>query len=221
MTVSCSAPFVAYAKCSVIYDGRAHSVLERGNYLICWKQDGSLLIHGSMLCAPKNYMGSGTTMQCDESQWTFVHKKEKIVVEVDDVMWRHVINDWSDHPVKMTKTERELRQKLVRNVSEYLPVSPAAVYEEFQTDLGPVDVMVVAEDDSVHVIEVKRGRASVNACIQLEKYLSVLKDATGYIAAPAISPKALKWLNDHGGHYIFIDFDQPGCDQPGLDAPTL
>ena len=52
--------FVLYCLCDVVYDGRAYSTLERGNYLIIYKPDGSLLIHGSSKSTPRNYQSVGS-----------------------------------------------------------------------------------------------------------------------------------------------------------------
>lgn len=199
--------FVAYINCSVLYDGRATSVLDNGNYLVSYKEDGSLLIHGSKLCTPKNYMGPGTSHSRDENAWTFRRKNEAIVININSILWEHELSDWSDNKIKMSKTENDLRQKLIKNICHYIGFTPISIYEEFNTDLGPVDLLVVDQDGVRHVIELKRGKASINACVQLQKYLSVLDGAIGYVASPAISPKALKKLNESDCKYIAIDFD--------------
>lgn len=70
-------PFALYAECSIIYDGRAYSTLANGRYLIIYKQDGSLLIHGGDLCKPRNYQGPGSILSYIDSKLISTNKKRR------------------------------------------------------------------------------------------------------------------------------------------------
>ena len=61
------------------------------------------------------------------------------------------------------------------------------------------------------IVEVKRKRISLNNCIQLKKYLDHLM-LVGYqvipcMAGPEISPKALKYCQEHGYRWIEVGFN--------------
>jgi RecB family endonuclease NucS len=66
--------FVIYAECDIIYNGRGYSTLERGNYLIIYKDDASLSIHGSTKVLPRNYQSEGTKLTVTD---TLIEAKRK------------------------------------------------------------------------------------------------------------------------------------------------
>lgn len=211
--------FVLYCLCDVVYDGRAYSTLERGNYLIIYKPDGSLLIHGSSKSTPRNYQSVGSRVDLhlernsDFGQHgTLVSRNnnEIITINIHNVIFIECLREWSDHDIIISKTEKELSDKLVINWSRYIKGDFVNIIREFKTPLGPVDVVGIEANNTHHVVEVKRRRASISGCTQLKRYVDSLSEQVpvlGYLASPSISATAAKYLEKLNFTWIEIGFD--------------
>jgi len=153
--------FVLYCSCDVIYDGRAYSTLERGNYLIIYKPDGSLLIHGSSKSTPRNYqsVGSKVDLQLErESEFgqhgTLIshNNNETITITIHHVIFIEYLSDWSDSEIVISKTEKELVDKLVANWSSHIKGKFTTIIRELKTPLGPVDVVGIEANCTHHIV---------------------------------------------------------------------
>lgn len=204
-------PFVLYAVCDVEYDGRAYSTLERGRYLIIYKNDGSFLIHASDLSVPRNYQGAGSVLEYHDNKITCTNKKECIIVRIYDIINYISLPEWSAARIKISRTEKDLVQKIYANWERYFGYGFEIVYAEHQTKLGAVDLLGVTHDGVRHVVEVKRGKATIRDCSQLYRYIESFRDngheAIGTIASPAIGKNASTYLEKHGCHWLYVDFD--------------
>ena len=207
--------FVMLADCEVIYNGRANSTLERGKYLITYKQDGSLFIHGSTLTKACNYIGPGNIATIGKFAfgYTYIFKlrNETIIIKIYNTFMKYKITDWSDHKITVTKTERELVGKLLNTWDSYFG-SGFTISNEYQTDVGNIDLIGFRDNDII-IVELKRKTAIIKDYSQLhryvchftEKYPNVL--VKGYIASPKIGKNCLKKLQDNYYGWIRIDFD--------------
>jgi RecB family endonuclease NucS len=186
--------FSLYASCTVDYDGRARSTLEKGNYLIIHKSDGTLLIHGGTLCTPRNYQPPGAILKTDKNRIISFRKNEIIVITISKILAYDEFKDWSKQRIDITKTEKELRDKIVSQIDKYLKTKVKEVHVEFPTPVGNIDILAIDENNIYHVIEVKRGKASLAACSQLDRYstyfINIMKDVKDYIASPEVSSNA-------------------------------
>ena len=204
-------PFILYAKCRVDYDGRAKSTLEAGNHLIIHKNDGTLLIHGGALCTPLNYQPPGAILYKQGNQLISKRKDETIIITVEETLSYDELCDWSSKKIEIHKTERELRDFIADNLETILGVKFLEVYTEFQTPVGNVDILGIDEFEVYHVIEVKRGSASLASCSQLERYsnyfIEIMKTVKDYLACPKISANALKYAADMRQTWVQIDHD--------------
>lgn len=202
-----NSPFVLYANCSVDYQGRASSHLAYGNYLILYKHDGSIQIHGADKILPRNYQGAKSQLSFDNNVLMSTNRSETININIKQILHMQPINNWSDQHIVITKTEKELVNKLYDNWANFIGRGCSKLVKEYATDHGPVDIVGCDEDGHKHVVEVKRRKASIKDVTQLRRYLECIPTATGYIAAPDISQNALKYAADHHCKYIHITFD--------------
>jgi RecB family endonuclease NucS len=196
-------PFVAFVDASVEYSGRASSLLARGNYLLIYKDDKSFSVHGSTNIGPRNYQGKATKLTFSGDTLLATNKKEIIKVRIYSTIWTQPAACWSSAPVVVTKTEKELVDRIVADPLTYLGFVPDSIRTEVPTTNGPVDILAT-KDDVDHVIEVKRKIISTNNAVQLRKYLECwgTKKVIGYVAAPGISIGASKYCAKHLLHYI-------------------
>lgn len=201
--------FTLFANCQVDYDGRAKSTLKSGNYLIIHKSDGTLLIHGGTLCTPRNYQPPGAILHKVGNVLLSIRKNEKIMITIKKVINYCEVNDWSDHKVNITRTERELCDYIANNINEVLGFKPIEVHVEFTTPVGRIDILVIDEYDIYHIIEVKRGKASLSTCSQLERYsnyfIEIMKNVCDYVASPDASQNAINYMNEQRQAWLQIN----------------
>lgn len=201
--------FVMFADCEVSYNGRANSILPKGNYLIMYKTDGSVTIHGSTDVSPRNYMGAGSTIQKEQNQIIFKRKGEIVCVNVSKAHFLNYLDDWSNSKAKIYRTEKELVSKLFNNWNDYFDDDFEYVEMEHNTELGPIDLVGFTKTTD-YIVEVKRRTVTVKDITQLRRYIEA-KQCTqrtikGFMAAPSISKSALNYLNKHELAFIQVDF---------------
>lgn len=192
--------FVLHADCEVIYNGRASSKLKRGYYLVIRKEDGSLLIHGAAKMTPLNYQSPGASLQTTQNKIISTRKNETIEIVIYKAIKLYEMDDWTDGVLEITKTEEELKQKIIMNIETILGESIIEVHDEYDTPYGQVDVLAITAT-TWHVIEVKRGKASLSACTQVLRYLGHFHEkkhqAKGWIMSPDISKNAMSYCEKH------------------------
>lgn len=198
------------ADCSVVYDGRAYSILDRGRYLIIYKSDNSISIHGSDFISPRNYLSNAKLISSSNGVFVFVCKKEKIIITIYKIESIMSLGQLSDFKPKMQRTEQELVDKIFNNWNLYIKDSKVIeIHKEYQTELGPIDLFGVADKTS-YIIEVKRRSITVNDVRQLMKYIEAIQNrdcvVIGYVAGPKISKNADKYLKTHQLNFIEVDF---------------
>ena len=208
--INTSAPFLLFAQAEVFYEGRATSTLEVGNYLIIHKTDGALLIEAATKTTPRNYQGPGAILsQCGHILIS-KRKNETITIVIHKLHNIKYLTNWSSAEIIITRTEKDLVNKLIANWSDYISGDFVLIQTEFPTLLGPVDIVGVDTEGTHHVVEVKRKNISVPHVGQLSRYVSAIYDTgervIGYIAAPNIGKRALAYCGSSGFNYIKIDF---------------
>jgi len=205
--IDVSKSFVLYAKSEIKYDGRATSILDIGNYLIIYKDDGSILIHGGNKIQPKNYQGSKSKIHISDNKIISTRKSETITIIIHNIINVFYPEEWSHKGIKITKTEKDLVDKIIKNIDNLLDRNIDSVETEYPTDAGPIDIIAWDYYGMAHVIEVKRGKANINACSQVRRYVEYIDNGKTYIASPKISKNALNYCKKHGIKWLEIDHD--------------
>lgn len=204
--------FVLMADCEVIYEGRASSTLQRGRYLLIRKADGTFLVHGASLTVPLNYQPAGCRLFRTPEGYLCRGKRETMRVILYAVLARLPSGSWDDHRIRLVRTERELRDRLARRLSAYIP-GLARIHKEYPTTYGAADLVAVDRRGVWHVVEVKRGRATVQAGVQLRKYVEALtvrgRRVRGYVAAPALAANAAAYYQSRGYTYLPVRHAKP------------
>ncbi len=202
--------FCLFADCAIRYEGRASSNLARGNYLIIYKKDGSVSIHAAIMLSPRNYISSGSKFSISNNDLIFTRKKETVTISIFNIISITYLDNWSEDQIVICRTERELAEKIFNNWHDYFDGSFEVIYLEYQTDLGPIDLLGQSLTDDV-IVEVKRKTATLKDVTQLKRYLEALegngRHIKGFLAAPAISKNAAKYLKKHQLEFVVVDFD--------------
>lgn len=210
--VDCNSAFILYADCSVIYDGRARSTLERGRYLIIHKSDGALLIHNGAANQPVNYQGSKAKLSVDGDLLISVRKKERLEICVHEVINHTSLTSWSMSEIVIRDTEHDLVKKIEQNWNDVIKIPVGRIEREFSTQYGPIDLAGISDDGTHVIVEVKRGKASLSHCSQLNRYnehftMKHIK-CVCILASPQIGKNAHNYLRSHGYTWISVDFDR-------------
>lgn len=198
--------FILYANCEVIYRGRAASTLSFGNYLITHKNDGTIKIDGGSLCNPLNYQPPGAILNKKGNTLISERKNEIIKINVTNVHFYKELSAWSNNRINIVKTESNLRDYFYDNLSELLTAEIVESYKEFQTPVGNIDILAIDKHNNYYVIEIKRGKANLATCSQLERYsnyfIDIGKNVRDYIVSPDISSNARLYAQEN--HQIYL-----------------
>lgn len=199
--------FIAVIEGRVIYDGRAFSTLDTGTYLIIRKSDGSFQVHNRSNVKPINYQRPKSKISCDDGNIICLNGKEKIIVEIDNIV-NFVNMDLSDNKVVISRTEKDLVDKMVANIESFIDTRIDDIIREYQTPVGNIDIMVLGEVN--YAIEMKRKSGTIKDCTQIKRYRDYLcesMEVVGVLACPQILKNAAKYLKDNNMEYFHIDFD--------------
>jgi len=164
-----------YINCEVIYEGRACSTLPRGNYLILIKEDNSVSIHASTKIAPRNCQQAGSEIIRNGNKLIFRNRGETITIIINKIHFTERPKDWSKEEITITKTEKELVDKLFYNWCDYFDGDFEFIYTEYGTELGSIDLLGIRSDLVYYVVEVKRRRCTINSVSQVKRYVDAQK----------------------------------------------
>lgn len=207
------------AECEISYEGRASSKLGRGERLIIFKPDGSLLVHRSWGYEPVNWQPSGSIVSSRMAKDSLIIRsarrniKELIEIRVFKVKLLSGFKLVDKGEFVMYGTEEDMKRAI--------EIEPSLLEKGFRvTKLerkvrpGFIDIMGVDSQGRLTIVELKRETASRDAVIQLKKYLDSLKRELGVeairgiLAAPRISKSALRLLRTLGLEYKPISLNK-------------
>lgn len=209
--------FIKFLDCTVTYTGRASTTLARGHYLIIYKPDKSLLIHGNRLMMPMNYLGTGTEVQVQNGLIMAQRKAETIKIEVHAELGSLPVAKWDYNRPELQKSERQMKDWIVEHIYELIESTPCSVEREVETTHGVVDIVARA-GQTCFVIEAKRRTASVSAASQLARYGDFYRNqgltVKEILVAPRCSPKCSHLLISQGQTFYKLDFETVTGHQP-------
>jgi hypothetical protein len=223
---------VMMCNCEINYFGRARSYLGEGDRLVIIKNDLSIIVHKSQGRNPVNWMSNTpeitTEMQIDyfEINAKCIKPKEELSINIFEV---HSLISYplvDTEQIKIVGSERDMSDMIYNNPSlisdDFKPIS-----REEKTEYGFLDVFGYDKSNNFVIIECKRFTAGLDAITQLRRYVEKVKKSKGtnniigIIAAPNISPNAMKMLSDWGFEYKCINppknFSQETDSQKKID----
>ncbi|MHB1809176.1 MAG: endonuclease NucS [Solirubrobacteraceae bacterium] len=192
------------ARCQVSYAGRLTTQLSEATRLLMLKPDGTFMVWadgGGPSVKPLNWMSAPTIVeeQRGEGELTriVVRKRggeDRLEIAIAEVLLdiEHQLDVQS--ALEKEGVEREL-QELLAARPERVAEGLRLVRREWQTDIGPVDLMCRDIEDEWVAVEIKRV-ATIDAVEQLSRYLQrICRDPAfgscrGVLAAQRITPQA-------------------------------
>ena len=206
-------------RCRVQYEGRAASKLSHGDRLLVVKHDGTFLVHQSKSMKAVNYQGPGaliTTRLSDDGKELVVSAdrkkpKEHISVQFHEVVFARSFKLRDDTSLKLFGTEKELAALLLQDLHLIEP-GLVPVKRESWLPKGSIDILARDGKGRLVVIELKRRTAGLAAATQLKRYVGEVtkrkeKGVRGILAAPSITPNALKMIEGEGLEFFKLEYE--------------
>jgi RecB family endonuclease NucS len=207
----------AVADCQVHYQGRARSLLNRGERLLLLKPDGTFLVHTAERAKPVNWQPPGATFSAALEDGHVVLTSYRVKPEEIVKVTFHTITLLCSVPLRdgaelaLVGTEDDL-QKLLFEHPHLVEAGFVPRRRERDSDRGFYDI---DGDDAAGrrlIVEVKRTTAGVSEAQQLWRYVEDLRRTNptirGMLVAPSIAPKARNVLRDHGLDWKELDWDE-------------
>ncbi|RLE60223.1 MAG: endonuclease NucS [Thermoprotei archaeon] len=204
------------ARCIVEYAGRSFSRLGEGDRILILKPDGSLIIHREKGYSPVNYQPEGSIVNVKvENGKLFLRSIRRRPEEIMDIYMSKVYVFFSkkldDRALfEMWGNEEDIKRAII--------LEPSLLGEKFKVvkderkmgNRGYADLLLVDENGTYVIVEIKKGTAGIDAVEQLLKYVDYYQKAIGrsvrgMLVAPNISKNALQKLEASGLEYVKID----------------
>jgi len=207
-----AATMVIVTRCRIHYSGRASSEAGEASRLVIIKEDGTVLVHEGTGREPINWQPKAQVFVREVEGKTEIvairsRPREELRIEVLEPS-SVLITRLTTAKFILEKSEKDLVDKIASNPS-IIEDGAHLIAREVTTPHGRIDVMLRGRDGKVVVVEVKRSLADVDSVYQLKRYIEYYRslgiDAKGVIAAPKISPKALKLAQKLKLNYIRIE----------------
>lgn len=214
--------------CSVNYQGRAKSKLDRGERLVIVKQDSALLVHGPDNYQPKNWqpeVDSFTVTVDEEHDELILEAKRGNPEELVEIRFESLDLLFVDKLVD--KSELKIRGHEV-DIHESIEEDPEIVEEglkvierERECPAGFIDVFARDTGNNYVVIEVKRN-PDYNTVLQLQRYVDEIDEEfngtiRGILVAPKMTENVLDYLEDRGLEFVEVSMEDVIASYESLD----
>ena len=200
------------ARCEVEYAGRVSALLPEAVRLLMLKADGSVLVHDDAGgYKPLNWM-TAPTFLADEGDRLVVTKPKS-----DDVLEIRLLEVLSDVEHDMGESAALQKDGVERDLQEALAAAPDSLGEaltlvrrEWQTEIGPVDLMCRDGEADWVAVEVKRI-GTIEAVEQLTRYLDFIRrdpakeGCRGILAAERLKPQAVALAESRAIRCVTLD----------------
>jgi RecB family endonuclease NucS len=201
------------AECTVTYDGRLTSRLERAKRLLMVKADGCVAVHADGgAYKPLNWMNAPNTISVTDEVWRIANDKgEALMIELHAVESDITIELGVDPGLQKDGVESHL-QELLAEQPEEIEEGLQLIRREYRTDIGPVDLLCRDTDGMTVAVEVKR-RGEIDGVEQLTRYLEFLNaqpdlaPVRGVFAAQSIKPQAKVLAGSRDIGCVEVDYD--------------
>lgn len=204
--------------CSVNYQGRAKSKLDRGERIVVKKQDSALLVHGPENYQPRNWQPEVDTWEVDldkENGELLLTARRTSPEELVEIRFESI--DFVSVSKMVDRSELKIRGHEV-DIHESIEEDPEIVEDELkviererETPAGFIDVFARDSDDDYVVVEVKRN-PDYNTVLQLQRYVDEVEDefsgnVRGILVAPKMTEKVLDYLEERGLEFVEVEME--------------
>lgn len=222
---------IVSAKCIARYSGRAESYLPAGDRIIFIKPDTTILLHQISGSQPVNWMPGQTTHSVIRKENNIVlnssRQSEKLNIELTEIYFINSMQLEDAEKIQSQGSEKDMAEMLYKN-PDMIEKGFKPYSMEEHTKYGFIDVFGNDAKGNLLIVECKRYNADLGAVTQLRRYVEKIKKTKGVgkvrgmIAAPKISPNALKMLQDWDFSFKKVEppkyFEEKKKEQMKLDG---
>lgn len=202
------------ARCAARYEGRLRSRLTSAVRLIMVKADGCVAIHADVgAYKPVNWMNAPNTLVEEPGRWVVTNRAgERLVIELEEVFEDRTVELDTEPGLLLDGVEEEL-QHLLAAQPHAIEAGMELVEREFDTDLGPVDLLCRDADGQAVAVEIKRV-GEIAGVEQLSRYLErmerdpLLAPVRGVLAASEVRPQARVLAESRGIYWVEVNLDR-------------
>jgi RecB family endonuclease NucS len=199
------------ARCEVHYTGRLTAVLPEALRLLMVKSDGSVMVHADTGgYKPSNWMTAPTVIE-EEPGLMVVRKRAGATEDRLEIRIAEVVSDVTHDMGEAAALEKEgVERELQELLADAPPEGLRLVRREWPTDIGPVDLMCLDDEDEFVAVEIKRV-GTIDAVEQLTRYLERICEEPGMarchgvLAAGTIKPQARALAESRGIACVEVD----------------
>jgi hypothetical protein len=167
--------------CEVHYKGRASSTLGNGERIVLITEDRALLIHRSQGYRAVNWQPPGCRFRVEQNsgkdlEITAVRMKplESVKISLSSVYLICVLDLHDESEISLYASELEMKKAILYrpNLIEdgFIPIA-----SEKETPKGFVDILGRDRNGNNTILEIKRGKATREAVLQLARYIGVFR----------------------------------------------
>lgn len=201
------------AECTVDYEGRLKAHLPRALRLLMVKADGCVAIHSDGgAYKPLNWMTAPNTVTESDIGWVVQNPKgERLTITIHELI--------SDTAVDLGVDPGLIKDGVEAHLQELLAARPwvleddlELIRREYQTDIGPVDLLCRTTSGETVAVEIKR-RGEIDGVEQLARYVERLDldprlaPVRGVFVAQIIKPQAKTLAEARGLTCVEVDYD--------------
>jgi len=201
--------------CWVDYRGRASSRLERGERIVVFKEDGSVLIHRPVGYEPVNWQPPGCVFHVsavgESLQLRAVRRKpaESVRVSFGRVYMVSVLSLVDEGEFSLHASEEDM-QRAILLMPSLVEDGLKPIGFEKKVEPGFVDVYCEDKSGRFVVVEIKRKAAGKQAALQLAKYVEAVRgivnrEVRGVLAAPELGRGVHRLLSSLGLEFTAVD----------------
>jgi len=201
------------ARCSVDYQGRLAAHLPEATRLLMVKADGCVAIHADGgAYKPVNWMTAPNVLTDEGELWIVTNPKgETLTITLFEV-FSDVSHELGDDPGLQKDGVEAHLQELLAAAPHSMEDGLTLIRREYQTAIGPIDIVCRDTDGTFVAIEVKR-RGEIDGVEQLARYIerlqldSSLGKIRGLFVAQVVKPQARVLAEARGFRWVEVDYD--------------
>ncbi len=201
--------------CSVNYQGRAKSKLDRGERIVIKKKDSALLVHGPDNYQPKNWQPQVDSWKVESGEELLLRAErtnpdEHVEIRFEEIELLTVSQLVDKSELKVSGHEVEIHEA-IEEEPEIIEEGLKIIERERETPAGFIDVFARDSEDNYVVIEVKRN-PDYNTVLQLNRYVEEIDeefsgDIRGILVAPKMTDKILSYLKERNLEFVEIKME--------------
>ncbi len=178
------------------------------------KADGCVAIHADGgAYKPLNWMNAPNTLIEEEDRWLVTNPKgEELDIQIEDTISDLQFELGADPGLEKDGVEAHLQEALASQ-PHILEDGLRLIRREYQTDIGPVDLLCRSPSGDTVAVEIKR-RGNLDGVEQLTRYLDRLSNDSrlhplrGILAGAAITPQAKVLAAARGIRCVEVDYEE-------------